>query len=105
MAIKNTKKSMIDGKVILRAFRIFWAGLRIWQNWYELLISLLSFVGGCHEKRNKYKRYVSYFVLAHLPVNNEIVHYTNNVMKNYVNITTSNQAKRCIIHLFILKSS
>ncbi len=42
-------------------------------------------------------------IVGYLPVNNEIVHYANNVMKNYVNIITSNQAKRCIIHLFLLK--
>jgi len=41
-------------------------------------------------------------IIVHLLVDNEIVHYTNSVMKNYVNITTSNQAKRFIIPLFIL---
>jgi hypothetical protein len=41
-------------------------------------------------------------IVAHLLINSEIVHYANNVMKNYVNIITSNQAKRCIIHLILL---
>jgi hypothetical protein len=41
-------------------------------------------------------------IVVHSPIDNEIVHYTNSVMKNYVNIMTSNQAKMCIIPLFIL---